>query len=286
MKTLYDTKPENLRFLHTAFHFLHSAVWRRHSRGILLILLTAILLSSCRNNQNLMYLKNLDISENDKVFLKQSEIYRIKPHDILYVKILSTNREISELYNNNPTRGVTTTMSSEADQYVNGFSVSKEGHIVLPVLGKLSVAGISLLEAYELIQDQANEYLIDATVVVRLLNYKVTVLGEVNRPGVYFNYNNQLTALEAIGRAGDVTEFGDKEQILVIRPTDDGTKTFEINLTDKSVLTQPGFYLMPNDVLYVKPASNKAFRVNLPVWNLLLSSLTTLIVLVQYFDNK
>ncbi|TAJ08192.1 sugar transporter [Marinilabiliaceae bacterium JC017] len=242
-------------------------------------------LFGCRNNQNLMYLKNIESYGYDQVYEKSAQLYTIQPHDILYIRILSSNREIADLYNNLPTKGISTTMSSEADQYVNGFSVNKDGAIHLPVLGPLKVIDLNLQEIYELIQAKANEYLIDATVIVRLLNYKVTVLGEVKRPGVYFNYNDQLTVMEAIGRAADVTEFGNKENVLVIRPTKEGTTTFELDLTDINVLTKQGYYLMPNDIVYIKPAKNKAFRINLPGWHLLLSSVTTLIVLLQYFDK-
>jgi len=255
------------------------------SHNFLTIIIAVVLLSGCQSNRNIRYFKNLDVTENDKVFLNKNEPYKIRTNDILYVRVLSTSKEVSELYNNNPTLGVTTTLNSEADQYVNSFSVDKDGNIVLPVLGKLHVAGLTIDESYEIIQDQANEFLINATVIVRLMNYKATVLGEVRQPGVYSIYNNQVTVLEVIGRAGDITEFGSKKNILVIRPTEEGSKTYEIDLTDKSALSNPGFYLMPNDVVYVKPANGKAFRTNLPLWSLILASMTTIIVLLQYFDN-
>ncbi len=255
------------------------------SHNFLIVLIFIITLSGCQSNRNIRYFKNLDATENDKVFLNKNDPYRIKTNDILYVRVLSTSKEVSELYNNNPTLGITTTLNSEADQYVNSFSVNKDGNIVLPVLGKLHVAGLTMDESYKIIQDQANEFLINATVIVRLMNYKATVLGEVRRPGVYSIYNNQVTVLEVIGRAGDITEFGSKKNILVIRPTEEGSKTYEIDLTDKSALSNPGFYLMPNDVVYVKPANGKAFRTNLPLWSLILASMTTIIVLLQYFDN-
>ncbi len=253
--------------------------------NFLIVLIFIVMLSACQSNRNIRYFKNLDVTENDKVFLNKNDPYRIKTNDILYVRVLSTSKEVSELYNNNPTLGVTTTLNSEADQYVNSFSVNKDGDIVLPVLGTLHVAGLTMDESYEIIQDQANEFLINATVIVRLMNYKATVLGEVRQPGVYSIYNNQVTVLEVIGRAGDITEFGSKKDILVIRPTEEGSKTYEIDLTDKSALSNPGFYLMPNDVVYVKPANGKAFRTNLPLWSLILASMTTIIVLLQYFDN-
>ncbi len=269
--------------------FIGNAVAGSRQLNLFKVLIATIfimLLSGCQSNRNIVYFKNLDATENNKVFLNKNDPYRIKTNDILYVRVLSTSKEVSELYNNNPTLGVTTTLNSEADQYVNSFSVDKDGDIVLPVLGKLHVAGLTMDESYELIQDQANEFLINATVVVRLMNYKTTVLGEVKNPGVYSVYNNQATVLEVIGRAGDITEFGSKKDILVIRPTEEGSKTYELDLTDKSALSNPGFYLMPNDIVYVKPANGKAFRTNLPLWSLVLSSFTTIIVLLQYFDNK
>ncbi len=267
--------PENIKENKNQLNFLH----------ILIFMIFITIISGCQNSRNIMYFKNLDVTENDKVFLNYNDPYRIKTNDILYVRVLSTSKEVSELYNNNPTLGVTTTLNSEADQYVNSFSVNNEGNIMLPVLGKLHVADLTMDEAYVIIQDQANEFLINATVVVRLMNYKVTVLGEVREPGVYSIYNNQVTVLEVIGRAGDITEFGDKKNILVIRPTNEGSKTYEIDLTDKSSLTNPGYYLMPNDVIYIKPANGKAFRTSLPLWSLILSSVTLIIVLLQYFKD-
>ena len=185
---------------------------RSISLYILIFIIFTSMMSGCQSKRNIRYFNNLDVSVNDKVFLNKNDPYIIKTNDILYVRVLSTSKEVSELFNNNPTLGVTTTLNSEADQYVNSFSVDKEGDIVLPVLGKLHVAGLTIDESYEIIQDQANEFLINATVVVRLMNYKATVLGEVRQPGVYSIYNNQVTVLEVIGRAGDITEFGNKKK--------------------------------------------------------------------------
>jgi len=219
-------------------------------------------------------------------FNKEKATYKIKEHDILFIRILSSNKEIAELYNNIPTRGMNTTLSSEADQYVNGFTVGDKGEISLPILGNLKVSDFTLQEIERMIQKRADEYLIDATVLVRFLDYKVTVLGEVTRPGVYFNYNDQLTIFEILGKAGDINEFGDKRHILILRPNETETKTYEIDITKKDILSSSGFYLMPNDIVYVKPSKNKAFRVNLPIWNLALSSATTVLLLLQFFRNK
>lgn len=250
------------------------------------IFLAAIFISGCQSPGKMLYLKNASNRDTTLVYEQPGMAYKIRPDDIIYVKILTGNPEISALYNNTPSTGFSTSMSSEADQYINGFTVDEEGHIKLPVLGKLKVIDRTLKETEQKIQELADENLVDATVIVRLLNYKVTVLGEVSRPGVYSHYNDQLTILEAIGKAGDISDLGDKRNIMVIRPVEEGRITYQVDLTRKELLTSPAFFLKPNDVVYVKPSRSKAFQINLPTMSILLSSITTMIVLLQYFNNQ
>lgn len=251
--------------------------------GLLLIIFGAI---SCQSPGKMVYLKNASFQDTTMVYHQPDKDYHISNNDILFVRILTGNPEISALYNNAPTTGFSTSMTSEADQYINGFTVNGDGKIKLPVLGELTVKGLTLQEVEKRIQNMVDEYLIDATVIVRLLNFKVTVLGEVMRPGVYSHYNDNMTILEAIGKAGDITDLGDKRNIMVVRTVPEGRTTFEINLTKKDLLTSPAFFLKPNDVIYVKPSGSKAFQINLPTMSMILSSVTTIIVLLQYFDNQ
>jgi polysaccharide export outer membrane protein len=245
-----------------------------------------MLLASCQSTRNMIYLKNAADRDTTMVYAQPEKKYLISTDDILFVRVLTGNPEISALYNNTPSSGISTSMSSEADQYINGFTVDDNGQIKLPVLGALKVKGLTLQEIEKHVQAEADKYLVDATVIVRLLNYKVTVLGEVSRPGVYSHYNDQLTILEAIGKAGDITDLGDKRNIMVIRPHPKGRITYQIDLTEKELLTSPAFFLKPNDVVYVKPSGSKAFQINLPTMSMILSSATTIIVLLQYFDNQ
>lgn len=269
-----NTTPD---FLKNTFH---SAI---RIAGLLLLIIGAI---GCQSPRKMVYLKNASGQDTTMVYHQPDKKYRISYDDILFVRILTGNPEISALYNNAPTTGFSTSMTSEADQYINGFTVNEEGKIKLPVLGSLKVKGLTLQEVEMQIQAMADEYLIDATVIARLLNFKVTVLGEVARPGVYSHYNDNMTILEAIGKAGDVTDLGDKRNIMVIRTVPEGRTTFEIDLTKKDLMTSPAFFLKPNDVIYVKPSGSKAFQINLPTMSMILSSVTTIIVLLQYFDNQ
>jgi len=240
----------------------------------------------CQSPKNMLYLKDAADRDTTMVYEQPEKEYRISNDDILFVRILTGNPEISALYNNTPTTGFSSSLSSEADQYVNGFTVDNQGQINLPVLGVVKVKGATLQEIEKKIQLLADQYLVDATVMVRLLNYKVTVLGEVSRPGVYNHYNDQLTILEAIGRAGDISDLGDKRNIMVIRPVAEGRITYQIDMTEKELLTSPAFFLKPNDVVYVKPSGSKAFQVNLPTMSMILSAVTTTIVLLQFFRNQ
>ena len=140
-------------------------------------------------------------------------------------------------------------------------------------------------EIISLIRQRSNQFLKDATVVVKLVSFKVSVIGEVNRPGSYNNYNSQLTVLEVISLAGDITDYGNRKSVLVLRPVTGGTKSFRLDLTDRQILTSDGFYLLPNDIVYVEPIKSKTFRINIPTISLFLTSVSTLILVLNYINN-
>ena len=119
------------------------------------------------------------------------------------------------------------------------------------------------------------------------MSFKFTVIGEVRAPGSYVNYNDQLTVLEAIGRAGGIAETGTKEKILVIRPAGDQTITYHIDLQDKALLSSPAYFITPNDVVIVQPNPKKVFGVNLPTISFIIATVTstisTTLLLINYF---
>ena len=173
---------------------------------------------------------------------------------------------------------------NETTLYINGYNVTDSGTVVIPLIGEVPVEGKTVEEAQRAIQKASYEYLKDATVTVKLLSFKFSVLGEVNRPGTYRNFNNQLTVLEAISMAGDISDFGDREQVLVLRPQENGTRTFRINLKKKEVLTSEAFFLLPNDIVIVEPIGSKVLQLNIPTISLVLTALfstisTTLLIL-------
>jgi polysaccharide export outer membrane protein len=176
--------------------------------------------------------------------------------------------------------------NSAANVYVNGFSVNNAGIVELPLIGKVSVVGQTTEEVKDKIQTEAKKFIKDVTVVVKLLNYRYTVIGEVNRPGTYTNYNNNLTIYQAISNAGDASIYGDKTQSMIIRETKEGKISIPIDLTKMDVLNSDVYYIRPNDIIYIKPIRNKAFKQNLPNIALIFSSISTIILVISFIGNN
>lgn len=258
-------------------------------RTLLFIALIAML-ASCSTQKELSYLNNLDAAGGEDVFSMEIPEYRIQPRDILYIsaKTQTPEGKLEEILadKNSPSGSY---FASESSQYIMGFSIDPSGFVTVPLLGKMAVEGMTIYEIRDLMQAKIDSLFRHAYVEVRLLSFKFTVIGEVRAPGSYVNYNDQLTVLEGIGRAGGVTETGAKERVLVIRPTGNTTTTFQINLQDKNILASPAYFLCPNDVIIVQPVPKKTFNVNLPTYAFIIttvtSALTTTLLLIDYFGN-
>lgn len=249
---------------------------------LILIVFAGLFLSSCRTNKDLVYLNNTKDQEMLEGLPGTVSEYIIKTNDNLYVDIQSMSPEVNALFN--PSKGTGMQSGTQQNygqlsgQYLNGFQVSLSGEVNLPIIGKVAVSGQSLKQAREIIQAKADEYIKDATVKVKLLSFKVTVLGEVKNPGVYYNYNSNLTVLDGISMASGVTDYGRIQKVLVLRPTDSGSKTFRIDLSNKKFLASEAFFLQPNDVVYVEPDKYKNVKLNSPIFSLFLSTISTLIL--------
>jgi polysaccharide export outer membrane protein len=258
------------------------------SRYTILLCITAMLaaLTSCTFHKQLVYMKDVDSLAAENFYPRAQRIqYQIQTRDILYVKVYSLNEEMSNLINQTVGSTQQNQFQNETSLYVNGYAVTDSGFIEIPILGRIRVAGKTVDEAITAIRDRSAMYLKDATIIVKLLSFKVSVIGEVYRPGTYNNFNSQLSVLEAISMAGDITDYGNRKEVLVLRPTATGTSTFRLDLTRKDILASDGFFLLPNDIVYVEPIKSKSFRINIPTLTLGLTSITTLILVLNYIDN-
>lgn len=241
-----------------------------------------LLFISCTTHRELIYLQKIDFNK-DTLFVANFPDYRIQKEDILYVKVFSLNKEISDLINQTT---VTTQQSSvyqnELSMFIYGYTVDDSGFIELPILGKIFVYNKKIDDISSDIKEKALKYINDPVVIVKLISYKYTLLGEVTRPGTYRNYSKQISILEAIGNAGDITDYGNRKNVMVIRTTEKGNKVYYLDLTKKNILNSEAFYLLPNDIVYVPPVKNKVFRVNSSVYSMALSTISTIILILNF----
>ncbi|BDD06885.1 polysaccharide biosynthesis/export family protein [Aureibacter tunicatorum] len=255
-------------------------------KSFLLLFFSLVILNffSCRPHKELVYFQDLHkaglVAVNDSV-----PLHILKTNDNLYVDVKSLNPEISQMFSNTGGAGGNMEINkynSPTNQYVFGYIINTEGDIELPILGKVHMAGLNLEQARDSIQSRADEYLNDATVTVKLLNNRFTVMGEVKKPGAYFNNSNELNVLEALAIAGDVTVYGELKKVLVIRPTDNGNETYRLDLTSKEAFLSDAYYIQSNDIIYVEAAKLKGWNTGLSNYSLVLTGLTALISILTF----
>ena len=253
-----------------------------------LFLISLMAMCSCRSSKELTYLK--DVAPNDiiKGLPNQVTDHILETGDILYVSIKSTNSEVNMLYNPESTME-SSQMSGQSylkfttpsGAYLYGFEIDKNGEVKLPMFGNVKVAGGTQSAAEQIIQKKADETLKEAIVKVKLLNFKITVMGEVKMPGVYYNYNNSINLIEALAMSGGNTDFATIKKVLVIRPSSEGNKTYSLDLTSRDIYTSEAFYLHPNDYIIVEPDKHKNVQLNSQAVSLILTSASALVSLIS-----
>lgn len=246
-----------------------------------------LMMSGCRSHRDMTYLNELTNQPGGLEVLTPMNAYRIKPFDNLFVSVVSGNTELDELYNpmlvgNGRSNNQNNMWGTQASQFVNGYLVNDQGEIVLPTFGPIKVSGMKLDECEERIRNHAMQYLKDATVKVRLLNYRITVIGEVQNPGVYYSYNPSVNIFDAIGLGGGSKNTADLGKVLLVRGKEKSVETYHLNLNSAEVLSSPGFKVYPNDVVIVQPARLKNAELRQPVFSLVFSSVTTFLLMLNF----
>lgn len=249
-----------------------------------LYILLITMLFSCRSSEELIYLQD---AANYETIQGKAPEYILKSGDILYVSIKSMNPEVNILFN--PESNMETNAgqgfqryTTPSGAYLYGYEVDLEGNIKLPMLNKIKVSGVPLSEVEVLVQKKADEFLNDAIVKVKLLNFKVTVLGEIRNPNTYFNYNNNISVLEAVAMASGNTDFASIKKVMVVRLVPEGRKTYMLDLGSKNVYQSEAFFLQPNDYVIVQPDKYKNFQLNSQAYSLLFSSVSMLLAVIGF----
>lgn len=230
-------------------------------KNLLSALCVAILtLSSCGSVKDIAYFQNKVI--NDPEAIDKHAGIVIQPKDMLSIVVSSRNPELVAMFNLPVVSYMAGSeiVANGGQQRLMGYVVDNDGQIDFPVLGTINVAGLTRWELSELIKKRLLDdgLLTDAVVTVEFMNFKVSVIGEVNNPGTFTIEGDKVTVLQAISLARDLTIFGERENVTVIRERDGQRTMYEINLCDVSMFDSPAYYLQQNDVVYVQPSKVKA----------------------------
>ena len=219
-----------------------------------------LMLASCATVKDIAYFQNKVVNEPEAID-KHAGIV-IQPKDMLSIVVSSRNPELVAMFNLPVIsyQAGSESVAGAGQQRLLGYVVDNNGQIDFPVLGPIDVAGLTRWELSELIKKKLlNEGLLtDAVVTVEFMNFKISVIGEVNSPGTFTIQGDKVTVLQAISLARDLTIFGERENVTVIRERNGERIMYEINLCDVSMFNSPAYYLQQNDVVYVQPSEIKA----------------------------
>lgn len=230
-------------------------------KSILLMAVCAVMMASCSSYKHVPYLQN---AEEIMAAQKELPLYdaKIMPKDLLTVTVNTTDPEASAPFNMTvqTAQNLATSRTSYSQPVLQQYLVSNEGIIDFPVLGQLKVGGLTKSEAEDMIREKLKPYLKEVPIVtVRMSNYKISVLGEVARPGTFTVSNEKVNVLEALAMAGDMTIWGMRDNVKLVREDANGKREIVfLDMTNADIITSPYYYLQQNDILYVTPNKTKS----------------------------
>jgi polysaccharide export outer membrane protein len=194
-----------------------------------------IMTSSCLSNKKLVYFQNQSFnSKTPTIISTTTATYKLQAGDVINVRFKTLDAESSDYFNILSTNGILN--YNNQGLYINSYSVDEDGSIELPQIGVIRVGGLTVEETQKLIREKAKAFLQNATVLVKLVSFKISVLGEVENPGYYYVYNDRANILEGLALAGDLTDFGNRENITLLRQTGERSEAILINLKQSDIL--------------------------------------------------
>lgn len=254
----------------------------------------AMFFQSCLSHKSMVALNGSDEAPDDLksdelvqyTQLKEFESYKIRPFDQLLIKVNAFDGSTEEFLNREFKTENTYTRNIDFDPaslYFNSYFVDEAGYIQLPLVGDIEVLGLTTAQIKTKLDEAYLPFLKFASTSVKMSNSRVTVFGEVAKPGVYYLYNEKSTILDAISMAGDFTEFGNREKVKLIRLTAEGSETIYLNLYRSDFIYTDYYYLKPSDVLYIEPTKAKSRDVGARFAAVVLSAISVGVLVINVF---
>jgi polysaccharide export outer membrane protein len=205
--------------------------------------------------------------------------YRLKPNDELYIQISSLDDATTNVFSGSSQQFLTTGTMQPFGASLLSYTVDKEGSVLLPVIGKIMVKDKTISQVSEMLKVSLTNILSQPIVSVKLVNRFVSVLGEVNKPGHYSYTQDKLTVFDAIGLAGDVDDYGNRKEVVLLRNENGKNLRINIDLTKSDILTSEYYYVRPNDIVYIMPLRKKFWGLKEFPYSIIISSITAAILL-------
>lgn len=253
----------------------YSIIKTKYAIYILIFLFT---FSSCITNRDLEYIRSSNEIKNAKV---NTQDYRLQQGDLISVQISTTTQQQHDFFNKENTSNSQLMMQNP---YLYGYIINEEGYLDLPSFGKVKAAGFTLRELENVIKNIAVSYFESPVVKLNIINFEITILGEVNDPGTFKIVDPEVNILYALSLSGDMTQFGNRRKVKVIRNENELNRVFYVDLTKKGVLNNTDFMLQPHDIIYVAPLRKKFYAFN-NITNIVSMSLSAVTLFLLINNN-
>lgn len=246
------------------------------------IVTISFLLTSCVTQRKIEYLQN-NTTQKNEFQASNIENYKLKPTDELYIQISSQDDVASNIFSNSGSQNLGNMNAFGAS--LMSHTIDKDGNLELPVIGRVQAKDKTIAELTGKIKESLSNVLNQPIVSIKLVNRYVSVLGEVRNPGHFVYSQEKISILDAVGLAGDITDYGNRKNVILIRNVNNINIRQELNLLNSEILASEYYYVRPGDIIYVKPMKNKFWGLRQFPFSVFLTSITTTILVLNFIDK-
>jgi|SRR6185437_3595306 len=244
--------------------------------------------ASCISNKKTIYIQDPRVTTKDTVSVPfEYKDYKIHPRDMLNIRVVGLDPKTTVFFNadygtsgNNPI-----TMGSPQAAYMTAYIVDDSGYVYMPILGSIYVKGLTVQEIQKKVEALVNEHVETASVFVKIVNFKITVLGDVNHPGLFYMYNPRMSIFEVLAQAGDLNAVANRTRVKLIRMEEGRAEIIYLNVLDPKVISSKYFFIKPNDILYVENYKVKPFKANTSTFTFVVGLVTTFFVIYTFINT-
>lgn len=252
---------------------------------LFVLLIIGLAMISCVPQAKMKYLQDKEGDTVRTEFKVLKPDYKVKPGDYLYTRVVSLDQKSNEIFATIAGSAAGNSNMNITDQnlYLTSYLVNDSGYINFPLIGKIYAKDQTIDELEQTLTRSVSEIIVGASVIVKLVMYNISVLGEVKSPGKISIYNNRVNIFEALAMANDITPFGNRSKVQIIRTQGDKNNIVVLDIQNKEILSSPYYYLQPNDIIYVEPLKEKTWAFETFPYGLVYSTIGLVLVVLTFF---